>query len=183
MSAAPSHAEQFYDELIRLYGTSGGKTNIDFTVDPLNYDEAKLYAWAMGLARVQYEAEHAGNQAYPLRAYEIIPLHELDFQITPGANDTVLMRQKAIQAKEMLPIGVVASNLVNALRAILGANFLAYVCATPNYSSGAGFAPTIYPATPGVGPGSFVDVRTPQRLVQLVDPVTATNDWSRPSIG
>ena len=157
-------AELFYDELIQLYGGDG----IVFDFTPGSYAEAKLYAWAMGLAYVNAELKHGGNQAKAASVYDLLPLRELDYQLTPNANDTIPQRQAALAARELLVGGASAPNLVAGLRAILGASFLAYVVATP---TGGAFQPTVYPAAPGTGPGAFADVRVPTRLLQLVDPV------------
>lgn len=165
-SDAPD-GELFYDELVQLYGGDG--VVFDFT--PGTYAEAKLYAWAMGLAYVNAELKHAGNQAKAASCYDLLPLLELDYELTPNQGDNVVQRQAALAARMLLVGGASASNIVAGLRAILGAAFYAYVVATP---TGGSFQPTICPTTPGTGPGAFADVRVPNRLLQLVDPVATT---------
>lgn len=163
LSGDPSHAEDLY----ALLGTLWGK-NVD-TGETGTYDESKRYAAACALATALYELDHAGNQSYPLRAYDLLPLLELDFGLVPGPLDNVPTRQAAVAAAELLPRGAVASNLVNAVKSLVGAaNFLAIDPAPEGASS------TVYPSSPGAGPGQFVDVRVPARTVQLVDPVVAT---------
>lgn len=178
-SSRPAHGEEFYGLIKGLYQKQEGQ-NFDFTppvytagvvTTPGTYAEAKLYAWAMGAARVLYELEHARNQQYPLRSLDLLPLLELDYGIIPGPYDSIPVRQAAVAAAELLPNGAKASNLVNGLRAILGANFLGVNTAQTPF---AGWTPTTYPATPGTGPGHFTDVRVPARMVQLVDPVVST---------
>jgi hypothetical protein len=156
-SSVPSRIEQFYRQLPTLWGSE-----LDFTPGVATYDEAKLYAVARMLGLALGELEHAGNQAYPLRAYDLLPLLELDLLLTPGPLDTVQARQSAVAAAELLPRGEIASNVTNALRTLLGApNFFAYVRAPGgNYTT--------------VNIGNFADVRVQPRLVQLVDPTVAS---------
>lgn len=170
MSSLPSHAQELYDALIQLYGGTGPGAPFDFTPGS-SYAEAKVYAWAMGLARDLYEFERAGNQAYPTRAYDLLPLLELDFGITPGPKDSIPTRAATVAAAMLLPNGAVASNIVNGLRAILGSGFYAYIPAPGGQSS---FGPTSNLTNKNLGSysGNFVDVRIPARLLQLVDPVT-----------
>jgi len=165
MSGNNTHIEQFYELLPTLWGTE-----IDFT-EIGSDDELKLYATAVVLGSALYEVEHAGNQANPLKAYDLIPLLEQDFQLVPGPHDTVQTRQAAIAAAELLPLGAVASNVVNSIKKLVGAaNFKAYVPSPV-------FPPTVYPASPGAGPGQFRDIRVLPRLVELVDPVATTGTF------
>ena len=159
MSSAPSPAEVNYNLLKQLWGSQ-----IDFS-EVGSYVESKLYAVARLLAQVQGELEHAGNQANPLKAYEQIPLLELDYQIAPPANADYVSRQRALAAAMAFSQGEIASNVVHELQLVLGAKFLAYV---PNPAG----TPTVYPANPGaVANGQWVDISRPARVLQLVDPV------------
>lgn len=163
MSSQPSHIEVFYKLLPQLYGSE-----LDFTVIP-SYNESKLYAEARMLALMLVEVEHAGNQAFPMSAYELLPLLEIDYLLTPGPKDTVPTRQKAVAAQMKLAGGAIASNVVALMRLLAGSNFLAYV---PN-PAGQGNQ-LIWPTHPGNGPGAFKDDRVVAKRLQLVDPVSAT---------
>jgi hypothetical protein len=163
MSGNNTHIQDFYELLPTLWGTE-----IDFT-EIGSDDELKLYAWSVVLGSALYELEHAGNQANPLKAYDLIPLLEQDFGLTPGPFDTVQTRQAAIAAAEKFPLGAIPSNIVNTVKLIVGAaNFYAYA---PNPAGTA----TTFPPTMAVGngPGQFRDIRIPPRFVQLVDPVVS----------
>lgn len=154
-SSAPSHIQVFYRLLPTLWGSE-----IDFSVGT-PYDEPKLYAVARMLALVLGEFEHAGNQAYPARVYDLLPLLELDFGIIPGATATTTFRRGVLAAAELLPRGEIASNVTNALRGILGSSFLSYLP-----SPGGTIVTGNMPAHAG-----FADVRVPVRALQLVDAV------------
>lgn len=125
-SSKPSLVEQFYRLLPQLWGSQ-----LDFTVIP-SYNEEKLYAVARMCAMMVAELQHAGNQANPLKAYDLLPLLELDYLVSPGPNDTVPTRQKAVAAAMRLARGAIASNVVATLKAIAGSAFLAYA---PNPTS------------------------------------------------
>jgi hypothetical protein len=160
-SGSPSHVEELYGLLKTLWGPA-----IDFT-QGTPYDEPYLYSVARILALALKELEHAGNQAYPNRAYDLIPLLEADFVLVPGPKDGVSARQAAIAAAMLLPRGETAANVVNASRALVGASFLSYVPGPPNAGGDFGFAQSL-----------FTDVRVPPRYLQLVDPwVNGTSSW------
>lgn len=160
LSSAKSYVQQWYEILPKFWG--GG---FDFS-EVGTYNESKLYAVARLLALVTGTLERAGNQANPNKVVDLLPLLEIDFLLSPGAKATLLERQQALAAAMRLPLGAGASNVVAILRAIAGSAFLAYV---PNPGGQGG--QTIAPASPGLGPGHFTDVRQPAKLLQLVDVV------------
>lgn len=158
---APSHIEELYGLLKTLWGPA-----IDFT-QGTPYDEPYLYSVARILALALKELEHAGNQAHPHRAYDLIPLLEADFVLVPGPKDGVTARQAALAAAYLLPRGETAANVVNASRALVGAAFLAYVPGPSNGGGSFGQALSLY-----------TDVRVPPRFLQLVDPwVGGVSSW------
>ncbi len=159
-SSNKTHIQVFYELLPSLWGSE-----IDFT-EVGSDDELQLYATAVVLGSALYESEKAGNQANPLAVYDLLPLLEQDYGLTPGPTDNIRTRQNALAAAMALPLGAIPSNIVNTVKRLAGAgNFLGYV------PSPTAPAPSIYPAAPGAGPGQFLDVRVPPRFVQLVDPV------------
>lgn len=158
-SSAASAVEVWYRLLPDLWGKQ-----LDFS-QLGSYNESKLYAWARMLAIVQGELEHAGNQANPHKAYEQIPLLELDYGIIPPAKAGVAARRRALVAAYLATQGEIASNVVNTLRTLLGSKFLAYV---PNPAG----TPTVEPPDPrSVTSGQWADVRIPPRYIRLIDPV------------
>lgn len=166
-SGDPSLHEQMYDLLPQLWGPQHDMTQVG------SYEEAKRYMVAGACAVMLMELNHAGNQANPLTAYDLLPLLENDFLVAPGPTDTLQTRQNAVAAGMLLPGGAGAANVVNALRKLIGASLLAYL---PN-PAGHGNQ-TVVPSNPGNGPGAFKDVCIPAKLVQLVDPVAQTGQLS-----
>jgi hypothetical protein len=117
MSSRPSHAETIFRSMVRSQGgafASGG------------HQEAKLYAQAMGLARAQYELERAGNQQFAKKVTDFFPIQEHEHGLIPKPRDTVAARRGALAAAKLLPGGAEQTNVENALRALLGAAFVAY---------------------------------------------------------
>lgn len=170
-SSTPSYVEVWYNLLPRLYGPA-----LDMTIVG-TYTEAKRYAIARMLALMVAELEHAGNQANPLKAYDLIPQLEQDYDEQPGARDGYVQRQQRLYADMKLPGGATAANVVNTLKVALGAGVLLSYQTNPNTGGRlpTSAPPTAYPSSPGTGgPGLFTDVRRPSKFLQLVDPVVNT---------
>ena len=168
LSDEPSPAEVFYDLLWKLYGGDRGPFNL---TPGATYKDAQIYAAACMLGRAQVELQHAGEQADPTLVFDLLPLAELDFGLVPGPQDTVAQRRGALVARQLLPQGARASAIVAGLRAILGPALLSYCPIVSTFSSA---SPTVYPSSPGAGPGLFQDVRVPPRHLALLDPVANT---------
>jgi hypothetical protein len=166
LSDRPTHIQELYELLPALWGTE-----IDFT-EIGSEDELKLYATAVVLGSAMYELEHAGNQGDPLKVYDLLPILEQQFGLTPGAKDTVQMRQAALAAAELLPVGCIGSNVVNSVKTIVGAANFKAIVPSPEAPT-----PTVFPTSPGTGPGQFRDVRVQPRFVQLVDPVASAGTF------
>lgn len=120
-SGEPSLHEQFYDMLPALWGTQHDMSNEG------TYEEAKLFATSGMCALMLTELKHAGNQFNPLTAYDLLPLLENDYLLSPGPKDGVVDRQNAVAAAMLLPGGAKVSNVVNALKKSVGAAFIAYL--------------------------------------------------------
>lgn len=168
LTSDPSPAEEFYDLLKGLKGNQR-----EFPDG--SYDEAILHAQAMALARAGQEARHAGAQANPRTAYDLLPVLEHDYRIAPGRTDTLPDRQGAVAAREILPVGPRWEAMTNGLRALLGSKFLALVTAANSNATPSGpWSPTVYPSNPGataVGRGHFADDRLAPRFYRLIDPI------------
>lgn len=164
-SARPSDAEQLYKSLkAQVSDPKTGMSPYDLT--PGTHQEAKLYAQAMGLAAAKATVDRAGNQGNPLKAKELLPSLEEEFLIVPGASDTLLDRQRAVAAKKKLPRGARRESVVDALRTLLGSDFIAY---RPVAWSEA----TIYPADPtSSNQINATRVDIPPKFVRLLEPVT-----------
>lgn len=119
-SSKPSHAESIYrDQLDRM---GGDGLNYSFAIG--TYAEAKLYASSMHYARVRLTCERAQAQRHPAKAVELLPVHEKDWGLVPGPNDTILDRQKMLAAAMLAPKGAGLANINAVLSAILGSALL-----------------------------------------------------------
>ena len=120
-SSAPSELEKQYNalgtQLDRAFDTTPGQPNSED-------NEAQKYALARHLARLNLTLKRAGYQRDVSKAYDILPLREADFLVTPGPYDTPLTRQQRLTAMRALPLGATSSNISTALTSLLGAGFL-----------------------------------------------------------
>ncbi len=117
MSSRPSHAETIFKALVRSQGdayAAGGP------------HEAKLYAQAMGLARVQYALERAGNQQFAKRATDFFDILEHEHGLVPRPDATDAERTAELAARMLLPGGASQANVERALSELLGDDFVAY---------------------------------------------------------
>ncbi len=160
-SSKPSHAENIYRSLVdNLVGA--------FDMSKGTHTEASAYARAMSLARAQYTLERAGNQSDPLKATEILPNLERDFDVRPPLSAGLFDRRTFLAAQYRLPRGGVYTNVRATLQALLGTDFLAYRLLTDAEA-------VDYPADPLSSTevnAQRVDV--PGRFLQLTQPIIST---------
>lgn len=141
-----------------------------FDVTPGTYEEGRIYATAMGLARARYALERAGNQANPLKAIELLGLLEQDWNVIPKETDGILARQTAVAARQLLPLGPRRENVETQLKAIYGTDFLAYRTFTSAEIA-------TWPSAPFNGAGNIgnftrEDTTDVPKYFKLVDPIT-----------
>lgn len=118
-SSKPSHAENIYRSLVdNLAGA--------FDMSKGTHAEASAYARAMSLGRARYTLERAGNQSDPLKATEILPNLEQDYDVRPPLSAGLFERRTFLAAQYRLPRGGVYTNVRAALQTLLGTDFLAY---------------------------------------------------------
>lgn len=117
-SSRPSHGETIYRSYLAALGGQ-------YSTEPGSAAEARVYATATGLARARYTIDRARNQLDPWRSVELLPVREAEYGIVPGLTDTVEDRQAAVAAKMRLARGCTRPELEHALRALLGADFIA----------------------------------------------------------
>lgn len=161
-SSKPSEAEAIHGSIVASLGGDG--TN--YTIQPGSRADATAYAQAMGLARARLTIQRAGNQKFPSKVTDLIPNREEEYGLVPAATATISQRRAALVAAKLLPLG--ASQLVveNALRGLLGADFLAF---RPTPTSEA----VSWPANLGDQPQNLQAPSVPRKLFKTLDPVTA----------
>lgn len=87
---------------------------------------ARLFAQAMCLSAAQYETERAGNNQNPLTANELLPALERDYQVVPRFDATKHERRQVLAARRIVTRGPRQEAVEDALRALLGDDFIAY---------------------------------------------------------
>lgn len=163
LSSAPSLPERYYDMLSQLYGATG--PNGVYNLTPGSHMDATIYAKAFALARADGCVTRAGNQQNPLRAFDMLPQLEADFQVAANTNTVFTQRQANLAAKKILPRGAVFTNVVAGLRNILGSNFLAYVPLTTSQAS----VWPVWTSTYGESRVKCTSVAVPAKVVMLAD--------------
>jgi hypothetical protein len=155
-SSAPTRAEMIYRS---MYAAKIGA----FDLKPGSYQEAKVYAQAMGIARGRYTLQRAFNQQFPLKAVEMLPALEENWSIVPSETASILDRQLAVASAMMLVRGATREAITAGLQAILGTHFIALRILTDTET-------TKEQNTDAYGP-LFNRVDIPFKLIQLPDPV------------
>jgi hypothetical protein len=125
---------------------------------------ARLYAAAMSLAAAQYQIDRALNNASPLTATELLGKHEADYQIVPSYTQTLQERRETADARRKVTRGSRRESVEDALRTLLGDDFVAYE------TTEAGERVT-WPATPSAV-GTFKRAGAPKKGFKLLHSVS-----------
>lgn len=129
--------------------------------------QARLFSQAMCLAAAQYEAERAANNQDPLTADELLPALERDYQVVAPYNATKAERRRVVSARRLTTRGPRKEAIEDALRTLLGADFLRY-------------EPTelqdieSFPAVPGAV-GAFARAGAQKKVFRIVGYVSRCN--------
>ena len=158
----PSPGEQVFKALVsQITDPKSGRCAYDLT--PGTHEEAKLRATALQVAAAAVRVETAAIQGDPTKAVEGIPRLEQDYIITPPVGATLPQRSAAIQAAAQMNGGASYGAIVNALRALLGSNFIGLNQSTDQ---------TEIPANPATAPGTYAQPKgTVPKYFVLTDPV------------
>lgn len=125
-SGADSQAKLIYNELVAgVTDPRRGYSPLDLSVG--THQEAKYYAWSIVLGKAALTVERAYAQGDPMRAVEGLPDLEEQFEIVPDPAATIPQRQANLTAARQATGGASFHNVVAAMRALLGSNFVAYV--------------------------------------------------------
>ena len=154
----PSHGEQIYNSLVSSLGGN-------YAVAPGSRQDAWCYALAMGAARAWYAMERGGNQAWAAHIGELLAVKEAEYGIIPGPNDTIAERHAVLAARMLAPVAGTYGNIVAALTALLGDDFIEY---RPTDKADA----VMWPTTCGAQPMNLQLETVPRHLLELIDPPT-----------
>lgn len=122
---------------------------------------ARLYAAAMSLAAAQYQTDRALNNASPLTATELLGKIENDYQIVPNYNQTLQERRVIADARLKVTRGARRESVEDALRTLLGSDFVAYETTGPGDRM-------VWPAAPG-DVGAFKRAGSPKKAFRLTE--------------
>ncbi len=160
-SSKPAQSETIYRSIVAGLGGDGK----NFRIQPGSRADATAYAQAMGFARARLTLQRAGNQKYAAQVTEMIPVREQEYGLVPGALDTMSQRRAALAQAKLLPLGNAQVVVDNALRALLGADFLAFRTTTKDEL-------VTWPTSLGDQPQNLQVPTVPRKLFRLLGPVT-----------
>jgi hypothetical protein len=152
-SGKPSHGESIYNTLKDNFG------NV-FDTSETGLQQARLYAQAMVLASAQYQADRAKNNKNPATATELLGVLEHDYQVIPGSRATLPQRRAYLSAVQKITRGNRREAIEDALRTLLGPDFIAYETTLP-----ADIVST--PSNPATGGGVFAGRGTQKKVFQI----------------
>lgn len=127
---------------------------------------ARLYAAAMSMAAAQYQIDRALNNANPLTATELLGKIETDYQISPGYQQTLQERREIADARRKVTRGARRESVEDALRTLLGDDFVAYETTEASDR-------VTWPASPQTV-GTFKRVGSPKKGFRLTQHVVTT---------
>ena len=152
-SSAPPRAMSIYQSLVSM---NGGNFDDTFS-GPMC---AEWYAIAMAIGAARDTLERAENQADPATVHEMLPVQESMYELSPGPSDSANDRRATLSARYAVALEPSLQNVTQALRLLLGADFVAWV---PN--------PVAAPS-PATIPASICKLPTARfKIVTLLDPV------------
>lgn len=151
----------------KIYRSLTSSVSGAFDVTEGTHVEAAAYARAIALASARATLRHGHDQKHPMRAVEMLPGLERDFQITPQQGQSEDERRRAVTARKVLSRGNRREAIESALTALLGDDFIALRAVKPAEA-------VQWPANPA-NVGAFEDPSRVQRLFKLTVPVAVTS--------
>lgn len=119
-SSAPPRAQSVYESIVSM---NGGNFDDTFS-GPMC---AEWYALAMAIGAARDTLERAENQADPKTVHEMLPVQEGMYGLAPGPLDTANDRRAALEARYKVALRPSQPNVTQALRLLLGSDFVAWV--------------------------------------------------------
>jgi hypothetical protein len=119
-SSAPPRAQSIYESLVSM---NGGNFDDTFS-GPMC---AEWYAIAMAAGAARDTLERGENQADPLTVHEMLPVQEGMYGLAPGPFDSANDRRATLAARYAVAMPPTQMNVTQALRLLLGSDFVAWV--------------------------------------------------------
>lgn len=120
-TSADSDAKRIFDVRAKALGGDGN----NFALGADTKLGARLYAESIMEALARAKLRRAGQQDTAERIYDLIDDREGEYGVVPGAGDSVATRKNVLASRMLLPGGAGLVNVENALRALLGDDFIA----------------------------------------------------------
>lgn len=118
-SSRPPHGQLIYEAMRDSMGDTY-ETSFD------GLQQARLYAQARCIGDAQYQLDRAANNRNPLKATELLPSLERDYQIAPAYGSTLAERRSVVAARALTTRGPRREAVEDALLTLLGDDFTSY---------------------------------------------------------
>jgi len=149
----------------RLYGTVRAALGPQLAGDTTEFADAFAYAFAMAVARAATLLDCAFGQMLPSEVTDLLPAREAEYGLIPPPNASITARRRALAAQVLLPGGAGRINLENALRALLGTNFVGYSTTKPAERA-------VWPLSLGDTPQNLQLPSVARKLIRLVSSIS-----------
>ncbi len=109
-----------------IFHSMNAELGEQFSVAEGTYYYTKHFATALAIARVKRRLQQAASQGLPRHVTRMLPVKELEKGIIPGPNDTLAERRRVLAAYTLIADGGAQTDIEQALRLLLGDDFIAY---------------------------------------------------------
>jgi hypothetical protein len=151
-------AKQIYRQIV-------GSINGQFSTEPGTFFDDAAYSIAISGAFASELVERTFGQMLPSKVYELLPSREKEYGIIPGPSDSITERRAVLAARMLVPMGCDRANVENALKALLGDDFVGWRVTLPGERLN-------YPTNLGDQPQNLALPSVPRVLVNLTYPIS-----------
>lgn len=158
-------AEAIHETALSLfakYGKEGG----GFSTEPGSLVDLFCFAAAIVFARIAKTRERVDGERFATDCYAFLAAFEQEYGLSPHADATIVDRQLALALAKELPRGSRRTELEQALRNLLGDDYLGLHVAS-------GAEVVAWPEDLGDQPQLLLEASAPRKLVRLVDSISA----------
>jgi hypothetical protein len=136
------------------------------STEPGSLVDLFCFMLALAFARIARTNERADGERHALGAYHLLAQFEGEYDLRPGADDTLGTRRGALAEAKLLPRGNTRAELEQQLRDLLGADYIGmHIPAIGDVE--------VWPADLGDQPQLLLEATAPRKLVRIVKAVAS----------
>jgi hypothetical protein len=149
----------------RIYKATRAALGAQLAGEPASFADCFAYAFALGVARGATLLDRAFGQMLPTEVTDLLGAQEQEYGLIPSPNASITARRQALAARMLLPGGAGRLNMEQALKTLLGSDFVAYRTTTPAERA-------VWPPALGNAPQNLVDPATARKLLHVSPPIS-----------